>query len=159
MSRASSSRVRSPALDSAILLSHAQALLSRAVGRALSPWDMNWPQALSLIVLAHMPAPITATHLVEQLGLGRTAMTSVVDRLQRRGWVERRPMPRDRRATELLITDAGREVASGIQPVIAGAVDGCFKDVSDLPAFQEALHQVIAAFRDTLAGNEGAGEE
>lgn len=111
---------------------------------------MNWPQALSLLVLAGMPAPITATNLVEQLGLGRTAMTSVVDRLQRRGWVERRPMAQDRRAAELLLTDAGREIAGLISPAIAGAIDGCFQDLGDLPGFRTALKSVIAAFRGSM---------
>src|SRR5262245_4614653 len=86
-----------PAMEAAVLLSQASALLARAGGRALDPWDVTWPQALSLLVLARQSAPISATRLVEHLGLGRTAMTSVVDRLERNGWVERRPSPLDRR--------------------------------------------------------------
>jgi DNA-binding MarR family transcriptional regulator len=92
-------------------LSGTVALLARAAGRTLAPWRLTWPQAMSLLVLRAEAGPINATRLVEQLGLGRTAMTAVVDRLQRRGWVARRPHPRDRRMTLVALTDAGRRVA------------------------------------------------
>ena len=42
----------SAALEAAVLLSHASALLARAGGRALASWRVTWPQALSLLALA-----------------------------------------------------------------------------------------------------------
>jgi DNA-binding MarR family transcriptional regulator len=106
------------AFDVALLLSQVSALLARAGGRALAARGVTWPQALSLIVLARHQGPISATRLVEQLGLGRTAMTSVVDRLERHGWVERRPSPTDRRTADLLLTERGRELVADIGPVL-----------------------------------------
>jgi MarR family transcriptional regulator, transcriptional regulator for hemolysin len=108
----------SSALEAAVLLSQASALLARSGGRALKPWDVTWPQALSLLVLADQGAPISATRLVEHLGLGRTAMTSVVDRLERNSWVERRPSPVDRRTADLVLTDTGRTLVEAIRPVL-----------------------------------------
>jgi DNA-binding MarR family transcriptional regulator len=108
----------SSALDAAVRLSQASALLARTGGRALAPSGVTWPQALSLLVLADQGAPISATRLVEQLGLGRTAMTSVVDRLERNGWVDRRPSPVDRRTADLVLTEAGRGLVERIRPVL-----------------------------------------
>src|SRR5581483_9345737 len=71
-----------------------------------------------LVVLAERDEPISATRLVEQLGLGRTAMTSVVDRLERNGWVQRRPSPIDRRTADLVLTDAGRALVDDIRPIL-----------------------------------------
>lgn len=99
------------AMGAARAMSSAVALMSRAVGRSLSRWNMTWPQAMSLLMLRAAEEPTNATRLVEQLGLGRTAMTAVVDRLERRGWVERKPHPRDRRVALLELTAAGRQVA------------------------------------------------
>lgn len=110
-------------LDVAVLLSQASALLARAGGRALDAWDVTWPQALSLLVLAEQEAPISATRLVNQLGLGRTAMTSVVDRLERSGWVQRRPSPVDRRTADLVLTDSGRTLVENIRPVLGNLAD------------------------------------
>jgi len=106
------------ALDTAISLSQASALLARAGGRTLAGRGITWPQALSLLVLADQDAPISATRLVEHLGLGRTAMTSVVDRLERNGWVERRPSLLDRRTADLLLTEAGTGVVDQIRPIV-----------------------------------------
>jgi DNA-binding MarR family transcriptional regulator len=113
-----SGATESPAMEAAVLLSQASALLARAGGRALDPWGVTWPQALSLLVLAGQSAPISATRLVEHLGLGRTAMTSVVDRLERNGWVERRPSPLDRRTADLIVTEAGQSLVNAIRPVL-----------------------------------------
>jgi DNA-binding MarR family transcriptional regulator len=121
-----STESESVALNAAVLLSQASALLARTGGRALSPWDVTWPQALSLLVLADQGAPISATRLVEHLGLGRTAMTSVVDRLERNGWVERRPSPVDRRTADLVLTDAGAQLVTAIRPVLRELADQYF---------------------------------
>lgn len=113
-------------LEAAVRLSQASALLARAGGRALASWKVTWPQALSLLVLAEQDGPISATRLVEQLGLGRTAMTSVVDRLERNGWVTRRPSPLDRRTADLILTESGRALVQNIQPSLQNLADAFF---------------------------------
>lgn len=133
-----------PAMGAAVLLSQASALLARAGGRALDPWGVTWPQALSLLVLADQSAPISATRLVEHLGLGRTAMTSVVDRLERNGWVERRPSPLDRRTADLIVTEAGLSLVAAIRPVLdelAGAYFAAFR-ARDLERFVADLSRL-----------------
>ncbi len=134
----------------AVALSLADALMARTLGQALEPWGMTWPQALSLFVLEEQSGPISASRLVEQLGLGRTAMTSVVDRLERRGWVRRQASRRDRRVTDLTLTDSGRATAAAVRPAIQTVLDrrlaglapaileGCR---AGLPALIAALHQ------------------
>jgi len=141
---------QSPSLNAAVVLSQAGALLARAGGRALSHWGVTWPQALSLLALAEQAAPISATRLVEQLGLGRTAMTSVVDRLERNGWVLRRPSPVDRRTADLVLTDAGRTLVAAIRPVLDELTESFFAAVKarDL----ERLAADLARLRDGLAG-------
>jgi|SRR5579884_493915 len=140
-----------PAVESAFLLTQAEALLSRVLGRALAPYGVSWPQALSLLVLAEQGGPISATRLVEQLGLGRTAMTSVVDRLERQGWVERRPSPADRRVALLVLTDAGRQMIDEIRPRLGQAIAGYFAglDPEALAAWRAGLTRLIAVLRAT----------
>ena len=139
----------SPALDAAVLLAQVSALLARAGGRALDPWQVTWPQALSLLVLAEQATPISATRLVERLGLGRTAMTSVVDRLERNGWVQRQPSPVDRRTADLVLTDAGRQLTERIRPVLRDLAEASFTDFRprDLERFSADLNRL----RTTLA--------
>jgi DNA-binding MarR family transcriptional regulator len=69
-----------------------------------------------------------------RLQVHRTAVTNLVDGLERSGYLERSPHPRDRRTTLATITDAGRRVASaateelnsarfGTEPLRSGELD------------------------------------
>jgi DNA-binding MarR family transcriptional regulator len=141
------------AVATVLALERAHALLARRLGRALAPWRMSWPQALSLLILAEQDGPIPATRLVERLGLGRTAMTSVVDRLTRRGWVTRRPSGADRRMTEVLLTAEGRAVAAAVRPALEGAAAAVFAPLTleEIVAWRAAVERLAAAARAALA--------
>lgn len=146
------------AVETAFLLTECEALLARALGRALAPHGISWPQALSLLVLVEQQGDVSATRLVERLGLGRTAMTSVVDRLERQGWVERRPLPSDRRVALLILTDAGRAKSVEIRPVIEAAASDYFGSVSEdeLTAWQAGVERLRATLRSALPAGMGA---
>ncbi len=136
------------AIEAARALSSCAALLSRVAGRALAPWGMSWPQAMSLLLLRARDEPATATQLVDQLGLGRTAMTAVVDRLQRRGWVRRTPHDRDRRVTLVALTEEGRRIADDAALAVARALDGAL-DRSQLPILFDSLTAQLNRQADT----------
>lgn len=135
-----------------LAVERAHAVVARYLGRALAPWRMSWAQALSLLVLAENEEPLAATRLVERLGLGRTAMTSVVDRLERRGWVTRRPSGADRRVMEVLLTAEGRAVATAVRPVLADAAAAAFAPLGldELTAWRAAMERLAVAARRML---------
>jgi DNA-binding MarR family transcriptional regulator len=148
-------RFGSPAVETVVMLTQANALLARALGRALAPWGVSWPQALSLFVLAEQEGPISATRLVEHLGLGRTAMTSVVDRLERQGWVQRRPSTIDRRVADLILTDSGRKIVEDVRPVLKSTIESYLGTFSakDLSTWRTGIDRLIEAVRSaTPAG-------
>ena len=153
-------RLSSPALDAAVQMTRANALLSRSIGRVLMRWGVSWPQALSLLVLAEQQQPISATRLVEKLGLGRTAMTSVVDRLERQGWVERRASPVDRRVADLVLTEAGLEVVSQILPEVERASAAYFSDFDarEVEAWRNGSERLARVVGSTTLGGDGHGD-
>jgi len=59
-------------------------------------------------LICNETGPITAGHLAEITGLSTGAITGVVDRLQRAGFVERAPDPNDRRRVVIQGTKEGR---------------------------------------------------
>src|SRR5690349_17812535 len=67
----------------------------------------------------------TQIQLAELCQLDKTTMVVTVDRLEKRGLVERRPAPNDRRARIIAVTDAGRELAQSGDDL----VQGIFEDV------------------------------
>jgi MarR family transcriptional regulator, transcriptional regulator for hemolysin len=91
-------------------------LVRVAFDTRLAPLDLNLTQA-SLLGYVHEFGATTQTDLADHLGIGRAAIGSVIDRLQARGLVERRPKPDDRRVWLVAITPAGSELAAQINEV------------------------------------------
>jgi MarR family transcriptional regulator for hemolysin len=82
----------------------------------LAPLDLNLTQASLLGYVAEF-GETTQTRLADRLGIGRAAIGSVVDTLERRGLVGRHPDPDDRRVWRVGITDDGREMVERIDAV------------------------------------------
>jgi DNA-binding MarR family transcriptional regulator len=89
-------------------------LFSQAVADrlGLNPTDVECLDILSQV------GPVTAKRLAEMTGLTTGGTTFVIDRLERAGFVRRRPNPRDRRS--VLIELLAEPVASVLDPLYAG---------------------------------------
>ncbi len=81
-------------------------LVRVAFDTRLACLDLNLTQA-SLLGYVNEFGATTQTDLADHLGIGRAAIGSVIDRLQARGLIERRPKPDDRRVWLVAITDTG----------------------------------------------------
>lgn len=94
---------------------------------------------------SYSPAPMTELHHV--LGVKRSTMTSVLDRLEARSWVRRLPSPRDRRALLVVLTDEGRVHATRIRQVLERLEADIAARVSpaDLEGFLAVLTAVTTA--------------
>jgi DNA-binding MarR family transcriptional regulator len=91
-------------------------LVREAFDLRLASLGLNLTQASLLGFVAEFGAT-TQTRLADRLGIGRAAIGSVIDRLQERDLVRRRPDPADRRVWLVEITDSGREVFVGISEI------------------------------------------
>ena len=74
---------------------------------------LNLSEASLLAYVAERGA-FTQTRLAEALGLGRAATGAVVDSLESRGFVERKPDPLDRRVWLVDVTASGKDLVEGI---------------------------------------------
>jgi DNA-binding MarR family transcriptional regulator len=63
----------------------------------------------SLLISVHVHPGLTGAAVARRLNVTPQAVASLVDRLESRGQLERRPHPRHRHVQELHLTDAGRE--------------------------------------------------
>lgn len=82
----------------------------------LAAVELNLSEASLLAFVAEFDG-LTQTRLAERLGLGRAATGSVIAALVRRGLVERRPDPCDRRVWLVEVTDAGRELSARVAEI------------------------------------------
>jgi DNA-binding MarR family transcriptional regulator len=81
--------------------------LWRVVGRGGSA-DLS-RTAASVLAMLRDSGPLRVTALAQGEGVAQPTMTTLVDRLERRGLVERGSDPGDARAVRVAITDRGRE--------------------------------------------------
>jgi DNA-binding MarR family transcriptional regulator len=93
------------------LLKHAQSDLSQLTGAALEPFGLTGRDLAVLLVLAgHEPA--SQQQAAQRLGVDRTTMVALVDGLERKSLVTRRPHADDRRKNVVELTAAGRATLS-----------------------------------------------
>ena len=96
----------------------------------LSPLDITPGQSRALQVLARHD-PIRLNELADHLRIAARSTTEVVDGLQDRGLVERRPDPYDRRATLVAVTHAGERIVERIRAARAAEAERLFGGLSD----------------------------
>ncbi|MCW2957726.1 MAG: MarR family transcriptional regulator [Solirubrobacterales bacterium] len=88
-----------------------QILLAR-LDEILKPHDLRFPRYEALMLLFYSrTGSLPLGKMGVRLQVHPTSVTSLIDRLERTGYVTRSPHPTDRRTTLATITDQGRAVA------------------------------------------------
>jgi DNA-binding MarR family transcriptional regulator len=90
------------------LLKHAQLRLFEMTAAALAPYGVNGRELAVLVVLAGCE-PASQQQAARRLGVDRTTMVALVDALEAKGLVARRPDAGDRRRNVVELTAAGRD--------------------------------------------------
>ena len=90
----------------------ARALRHRGA-QAMAPWDLAPHHARALRVVGRHDG-IRPGELAGHLRVAPRSVTDVVDALEERGLLERRPDPADRRATVLALTASGRALVAEV---------------------------------------------
>jgi DNA-binding MarR family transcriptional regulator len=86
--------------------------------------DISITQMKTLHVLAEGGSEVSVKELSDRLGLSLPGASRIVDALMRRGWLERREDPSDRRMKRVGITAAGRKIINRIETArLAGLED------------------------------------
>lgn len=103
-----------------------RARLGRTIGRIarrwrvlldhrLAPHGLTEARWTALLRLARGDEGLTQGTLAERLGVEGPTLVRTLDRLEREGLVERRPLPRDRRAKTVHLTEAARPLVGRIE--------------------------------------------
>ncbi|SEH03824.1 DNA-binding transcriptional regulator, MarR family [Nonomuraea solani] len=96
-------------LDVAAGLVQLSTLVQNIYARVSERHDLTPVQAKLLCVL--LGGPKGMAELANGFGVEKAALTGLMDRAERRGLAQRSPVPGDRRAVQVTLTDAGRQAA------------------------------------------------
>jgi DNA-binding MarR family transcriptional regulator len=96
------------------------------------------------------PEGITVSGLAERAGVRKQTMAQAVDRLERTGYVERRPDPRDRRSQLVFLTGRGASVPP-VTHAAAARVEERWAQLTspeELDALRASLLRLLTVLRD-----------
>lgn len=141
-----------------VRLSH---LVNHVFTEVSRDYDLT-PQQTQLLCLL-TTGPVGMTEITRTLHLEKSSVSGLVDRVERRGLVERVRDPDDRRAMRIVLTEQGERFAVDSHDQVTARLE---EMVAELPAddrrrMVESIHQVIdlrwpapAAWSDERTGEE-----
>jgi DNA-binding MarR family transcriptional regulator len=94
-----------------------------------------------VVALRELSEPITARELATRMTCEPSNATFVLDRLEQQGLIERRPHPTDRRAKQIVLTDAGERRRA----TVLGRLDTGSPLAALTPTQQESLRDLLRA--------------
>lgn len=127
------------------LLKHAQLRFVELVQAALAPLGIDTREWATLICLDDQ-RPLSQAEVAKRAGIDRTTMVALIDELQQKGLLQRRPDHDDRRKNVVQLTTAGRN----IRERAARRVDDCERrflaalSPPDAQQLKSALQALIA---------------
>ena len=131
-------------------------LLNADMERSLGPMGLTLVRTQVLWELGSGPG-MTQRALAERLGVTPRNVTTLIDALEETGFVERRPHPTDRRATELVLTEKGQTTFAQFQQGLEQFASVLFDSFSahDLGQLNQGLNAVTARLEALAQPEQG----
>ena len=111
----------------------------------LVPWDIT-PSHLRALRVLMRHGVMRLSELSDHLHIAARSTTEVVDALETRGLLERRPDPDDRRATLVVLTEQGTNVLDAIRAARGTETERAFGNLSQ--ADRTHLARILRKLRD-----------
>jgi len=130
------------------LLKHAQLQFGELASAAFAPLGIG-PREWAALGCLDEQRGLSQREVADVLGVDRTTMVALVDELQRKGLVQRRPQAEDRRKNSVALTRKGRDTMQ----CGARMADECEReflaplDEADAEQLKRALQAVISSRR------------
>lgn len=119
--------VRSYCVEESVgyLLARARTKLAKSVDCQLAPHDITHAQG-GIIMMLSSGNYVTAAELARELYVDSASMTRMVDRLEKRGLIERVRCGEDRRISNLRLTPDGQQLADQLPDVFTSVLNRNF---------------------------------
>ena len=143
---------------------HYVGFLLHDVSRLMRAWFDARARELGLTraqwrVLVHL-APrqgLNQRELAEILELDNVTLSRHIDRLERDGWLERRPDPEDRRAWLLYLSEASRPVLDEMETLATETHAAALAGISERE--RQQLVKTLTRIKSNIAPADDAGDE
>lgn len=119
-------------------------LVQGTYARTSERHDLTPVQAKLICVLAFGPRGMA--ELAQCFGVEKATLTGLVDRAEQRGLVRRSPVPGDRRALHVILTDTGRRAATAFHSEATQELNHLLSALpsTDREEFRRSMAKIIA---------------
>ncbi len=140
----------SKATETAMNIVRTSDLLVKRIADLIQPFDLTPSSGLVLGILADLGEPLPPNKIAERLIISRASVTSLLDSLERRGYIRRVPHSSDRRMLLIELTEAGRQVAHDFRLLVHQHQKAWMAVLSEQEQTQliETLHRIQTALND-----------
>lgn len=132
---------------------HTANLLGQAGVALFRRFDLTEAQFNVLFALKFKQRDLTQSELGKRLVVTRASITSVLDKLEEKGLVERRVVPGNRRIFHVELTEKGWKMIREVEPLYRAEVHKALDDLREsdcrqLITYMERIRSRAAALRD-----------
>ena len=113
----------------------------------LAPYSLTTPQYMVFMAL-YASDGITIGELGQRVALDGSTITGILDRMEKNGYVERRPNAGDRRSALVFLTDKARQIAPQIIP-FADELDASIREghtPEEMAVFERVLRELAETY-------------
>ncbi|AUH51736.1 MarR family transcriptional regulator [Chromobacterium sp. ATCC 53434] len=128
-------------------LQRAARLWRQVADEELKKYGLSEATTTPLWLIGRLGEGLRQCALAEHLGIEGQSLVRLIDHLEQSGLVVRRDDPSDRRAKMLMLTEAGKTMATRVDQVVRDIRDQLLRDVGaeELRAADTALDAIIRA--------------
>lgn len=126
-------------------------LLEKRIASLIQPFNLSPATGLVLSILADSETPLSPNTIADRLIISRASVTSLLDSLEKRGFVKRQPHLSDRRMLLVELTNSGRQVANQFRPIVHQHQKLWLKALNEKEQEQliQMLHRLQASLMDS----------
>jgi MarR family 2-MHQ and catechol resistance regulon transcriptional repressor len=132
-------------------------VLSTKAAHLFRRYGLTEAQFNVLFALKFADGHITQAELGKRLVVTRASITSVLDKLESKGWVRRIDVPENRRIHHVQLTESGRKLVNDVEPAYRREVHGVLQDLDDDEC--RMLMTLLETVRGRIRGTPLAAEK
>ncbi|MCX6057222.1 MAG: MarR family transcriptional regulator [Chloroflexi bacterium] len=138
------------ATETAMNIVRTSELLVKRIAELIQPFDLTPSSGLVLGILADFGESLPPNKIAERLIISRASVTSLLDSLERRGYVRRAPHSTDRRMLLIELTDTGRQAAHDFRLLVHQNQKGWLAVLNEQEQTEliDTLHRIQTALSD-----------
>ncbi len=130
------------------LLTDSARLLRKLIDRRLHPLGLSRAQWSILAILSNHEG-LSQSQISLELEIEKSTAGRLIDQIEKSGWIERRPIPGDRRLWSIHLTDRARQLLVEVESVILQSRDEMLHGLS--AEQQQLLTDILQTVKTNLS--------